>query len=102
MIIAFYGDDGDAEVLLTGFVAPYLENDQRGFGIVVSNGVDPTNAQLGIKSFGAKEILVSPNWTDRARRDPLLLALTAILGFAVTSLTFVIEIRKLATLRDGS
>ncbi|MEX0277383.1 MAG: hypothetical protein AB3N19_07675 [Ruegeria sp.] len=100
--VAFYGDEEDAEVLLTGFIAPYLEDDRRGFGIVLSNGLDRTDSQLGIKSFGAREVLVSPSWTDRALRDPLLLALTAILGFAVTSLTFAVEVRRLAALRDRS
>lgn len=99
--VAFHGEGEGGDVLLTGFIAPVLEDVRRGFGIVLSNGVDPTDARLGIKSFGTREIQVSPSWLDRARRDPLLLALTAILGFAVTSLTFVIEARKLATLRDS-
>lgn len=85
----------DEAALLTGFIAPLFDTGARGFGIVVSNGADTTNARLAIKSFGARESQVTPSWIDRALRDPLLLALTAILGFAVTSLTFAVEIRKL-------
>lgn len=87
-------------VLLNGFVTPVPHAGTLGLSVVVSNGLDPSNALLAVKRFGAREIRVSPSWIDRARRDPLLLALTAILGFAVTSLTFSLEIRRLAAKKE--
>lgn len=92
------GDDDPpvATVLATGFIAPGLEKDKPGFSVVASSGLDQKQAQLRIKSFGTREIHVSPTWIDRALRDPMLLALTAILGFAVTALTLVVEIRKIS------
>lgn len=100
-LVSFFDQQSeDAEssrgVLLTGFVTPVPETGSAGFSVVVSNGLDPSNAYLVIKSFGARAIRVKPSWIERARRDPLLLALTAIIGFAVTSLTFALEVRKLS------
>lgn len=89
-------DGTERAVLATGFVAPMLGQGQRGFGVVTSSGLDKTHVQLRIKSFGTRETHITPTWVDRALRDPMLLALTAILGFAVTVLTFVVEIKKLA------
>ncbi|MEM6385596.1 MAG: hypothetical protein AAF718_05090 [Pseudomonadota bacterium] len=92
--IAFTNTLEPEKKLLTGFFAPLFDANARGIGIVISNGFDPTRARLAVESFGAREIVVTPSWIDRALRDPLLLALTAILGFAVTTLTFAVEIRK--------
>ena len=82
-------------VLATGFIAPNLDL-TPGFSIVASSSLEHKQAQLRIKSFGTRETQVTPTWIDRALRDPLLLALTAILGFAVTALTLVVEIKKIS------
>lgn len=82
-------------VLTTGFIAPNLDL-TPGFSIVASSGLEHKQAQLRVKSFGTREAQVKPTWIDRALRDPMLLALTAILGFAVTVLTLVVEIKKIS------
>lgn len=82
-------------VLATGFIAPNLDL-TPGYNIVASSNLEHKQAQLRIKSFGTRETQIKPTWIDRALRDPLLLALTAILGFAVTALTMVVEIKKLS------
>lgn len=84
-------------VLVTGFIAPVFEQDARGFGIVVSSGFGQSQPRFSVKSYGTREAHIKPTWVARALRDPVLLAMTAILGFAVTALTFIIEVGKLAS-----
>jgi hypothetical protein len=88
-------DLDDLPVVVTGFISPQLLQNTLGFGIVISSGFDQSQAKMRVKSFGAREITIAPSWVDRAVRDPLLVALTAILGFAVTSLSFASEVRKI-------
>ncbi len=88
-------DLDDPPVIVTGFISPQLVRNTLGFDIVISSGFDRSQAKLRVKSFGAREVTIQPSWVDRAVRDPLLVALTAILGFAVTSLTFAAEVRKI-------
>lgn len=91
------GDQASASVLVTGFIAPVLQQNLRGFEIVVSSGFGQAQPRFTVKSYGTRETHIKPTWVARALRDPVLLAMTAILGFAVTALTFAIEVKKLAS-----
>ncbi|WP_366655773.1 hypothetical protein [Fodinicurvata sp. EGI_FJ10296] len=60
-----------------GFLAPGNDDD-AGYSAVAYTALDFTRLEIG--RIGAEDSRVDVNWTKRALRDPLLLALTALVG----------------------
>lgn len=79
--VEFRAEPAGGAVLARGFVAPSLAADEPGLLVTVASDPEATDAQFMVASFGAREVRVAPNWTDRAMRDPMLIALGAVVTF---------------------
>lgn len=63
--------------LAYGFLAPGSDDD-AGFSAVAYTALDFTRLEIG--RIGVEDGRIDVNWTKRALRDPILLALTALIG----------------------
>lgn len=87
-------------VLARGFVAPIRDSGVSGFAVRATSDASASCADLSLLSHGARQRLVQPVWTDRALRDPFLLALVAIGGFLVAVVTLLVETARLGEARN--
>ena len=83
----------DGPAFVEGFVAPEAPN-RFGMRFVVVGGAH--DAQIVVVRTGAAPFVISSRWSDRALKDPLALALTAIGGVLLVVVTLVTEITALA------
>ncbi len=81
----------DGEIVARGFVAPTYADDEGGFLVMAASDPDAVGADFLVRSFGAGPTIIRPNWTDRATRDPVFLALSAILGIAIGCLALIFQ-----------
>lgn len=83
-------DDAGGRVVAKGFVAP-AENGAPGFLVTVASNPDLSRAEIAVSSFGAREVVLRPSWSDRATRDPVLVGLAAMVTFVGGLVGFAIQ-----------